>query len=890
MRSLVLIATLLLVSQSYAYGYANQKGLVKPSIVAGFQSPSALASSVVQTELKPPAAMYEGAATAGAGKAALPALKIFIMAILSGCHIAFGAYLVLSVGGACPGIAKENPGLQKIIMGAFGLPFGLMMTVIGGGELFTGNTALISAALIEKKATKKDLLKNWITSYSGNFVGSLLLAFLVHQSGTLGVGPAAAATAVAKTSLNFTQAFIRGILCNWLVCMAVYMASGASSLPGKMTAIWFPISAFIALGLEHSVANMFLIPIGMLRGAPVTMYDFLIKNLLPVTLGNMVGGICAVAGGYAATFGSLLKPKEATDSKLNSIRGGFTSGTPVRRNRDLTLAATTEKKTGTAFLSEETIARAEVGNPIEKTKLKRDPTESWTDIYEFAAAIREGKTKWEEIATDDIDVRVKYAGMFHRRKRTPGQFMMRLRIPNGVVTSDQMRYFASSVRPYGADAGVIDITTRANIQLRGMPLEDAVDIFSGLQERGLTSIMSGLDNVRNMVGSPIAGIDPMEIYDTRALCKEIDGYYSGNGKGNPEWCNMPRKFNIAISGSRDDFAHTKINDIGLQACPHSTTGEMGFNVVLGGYFSIKRAAKAIPSNIWIPEKNVWIFCKAILTLFRNNGHRKDRQKARLMWLIEEWGLSEFTERVRKEMGVLDPSYAATAFESEQAFGDEWTLGHRNLLGVHNQKQEGLSWVGVHCPVGRLSADECDSIAALADKYSLGEIRFTVEQNIILPNVPKDMVDALLAESALNTDRLSTNPGNIVGGVVSCTGAQFCGLAMVETKSRIDEITRKLDKLLTTPKAVRIHMTGCPNSCGQVQVADIGLMGSVARKVDPKTGKKVAVAGVDVFVGGSIGSHMDLSTEALHKNVIFDDETIIPLLVEILKERHGAVMK
>ena len=128
MRSLVLIATLLLVSQSYAYGYANQKGLVKPSIVAGFQSPSALASSVVQTELKPPAAMYEGAATAGAGKAALPALKIFIMAILSGCHIAFGAYLVLSVGGACPGIAKENPGLQKIIMGAFGLPFGLMMT------------------------------------------------------------------------------------------------------------------------------------------------------------------------------------------------------------------------------------------------------------------------------------------------------------------------------------------------------------------------------------------------------------------------------------------------------------------------------------------------------------------------------------------------------------------------------------------------------------------------------------------------------------------------------------------------------------------------------------------------------------------------------------------
>lgn len=224
------------------------------------------------------------------------------------------------------------------------------MTLVGGGELFTGNTALITASLIEKKTTLRALLKNWFFSYIGNFLGSVILAYLAFASGTLGTGSAASLLAVAKTSLPFSQAFVRGLLCNWLVCMAVYMASGASTLISKMVAIWFPISAFIALGaifvqtlsfivisssllfspsacylhlhtykhtyihslityihttgLEHSVANMFLIPLGILRGADVSMSSFLLRNLLPVTLGNIVGGAAIVAGMYAAAYGS----------------------------------------------------------------------------------------------------------------------------------------------------------------------------------------------------------------------------------------------------------------------------------------------------------------------------------------------------------------------------------------------------------------------------------------------------------------------------------------------------------------------------------------------------------------------------------------------------------
>lgn len=195
-------------------------------------------------------------------------------------------------------------------MGAFGLPFGLIMTLVTGGELFTGNTALVTAAYKEGKIGAKDLTKNWISSYAGNFVGSLVLAYLVYKSGTLGNGPGAVAIATGKCSLPWDVAFVRGILCNWLVCMGVYMASGCSSMAGKMTAVWFPISAFVALGLDHSVANMFIIPLGMLRGAEITVGQFLMKNLIPVTLGNILGGALCVMAPFGTTFGSWGKKKD----------------------------------------------------------------------------------------------------------------------------------------------------------------------------------------------------------------------------------------------------------------------------------------------------------------------------------------------------------------------------------------------------------------------------------------------------------------------------------------------------------------------------------------------------------------------------------------------------
>lgn len=254
-----------------------------------------------------PPAGYEGAVAAGTKKANMAPEKILALGVLSGAHIGFGALLMLSVGGACAGLASSNPGLQKMIAGAFGLPFGLMMTLVTGAELFTGNTALVTTALMEGKATLGQLIKSWFFSYVGNFAGSIALAAAVAAGGTLVGGGASVGAAVAKTSLSFKAALVRGVLCNWLVCMAVWMASMAKDLPGKIVAIWFPISAFVALGFEHSVANMFIIPLGIFHGADVSWSDFLVKNLLPVTIGNVIGGAGCVAAVFSYAYGALGK-------------------------------------------------------------------------------------------------------------------------------------------------------------------------------------------------------------------------------------------------------------------------------------------------------------------------------------------------------------------------------------------------------------------------------------------------------------------------------------------------------------------------------------------------------------------------------------------------------
>jgi ferredoxin-nitrite reductase len=502
-----------------------------------------------------------------------------------------------------------------------------------------------------------------------------------------------------------------------------------------------------------------------------------------------------------------------------------------------------------------------VANKFETVKATKDGLAVRAELEHFA------QIGWENIPEEDRDLRLKWLGIFFRPV-TPGEFMLRFRIPHGLLTSQQLQVIGDIINRYG-DRGNGDITTRQNLQVRGIKIEDIPDIFSKLESCGLTSVQSGMDNVRNITGSPVAGLEKDELIDTRDLVQQVQDMITNGGRGNPEFTNLPRKFNIAIEGSRDNSVHAEINDVAF--VPAYREGILGFNVVVGGFFSSRRCEAAIPLDAWVqPDQQVVDLCRSILEIYRDHGLRANRQKSRLMWLIDEWGVAKFREEVAAKL----PFPLLTA-----APKDELDWDKRDHLGVHPQKQAGLNYVGLHVPVGRLYANDFFELSRLADTYGSGEVRLTVEQNLILVNVPDDKLEALLAEPLLTKFRV--DPHNLQRSVVSCTGAQFCKFALIETKNRALAMVAALEKELTVPKPVRIHWTGCPNSCGQPQVADIGLMGTKVRK-DGKT-----VDGADVYLGGKVGKDAHLGT-CVHKSIPCDE--LQPLLAQILIEQFGAVRR
>ncbi|MGL5081717.1 MAG: ferredoxin--nitrite reductase [Microcoleaceae cyanobacterium] len=504
-----------------------------------------------------------------------------------------------------------------------------------------------------------------------------------------------------------------------------------------------------------------------------------------------------------------------------------------------------------------TVEPTETLNKFERFKAEKDGLAIKAEIEAFA------RMGWEAMDETDRNHRLKWLGVFFRPV-TPGKFMLRLRLPNGVMTAEQMVVLAEIVQRYGDD-GSADITTRQNLQLRGIRIEDIPDIFRRMDQVGLTSIQSGMDNVRNITGSPVAGLDADELYDTRELVTQVQDMITNNGEGNPEFTNLPRKFNIAIAGCRDNSIHAEINDIAFVPAFKGET--FGFNVLVGGFFSARRCEAAIPLNAWVQPEQVVALCRAILEVYRDNGLRANRQKSRLMWLIDEWGLEKFRTEVERQLGQsLEP-------EAEK---DEILWDKRDHIGIYKQKQPGLNYVGLLVPVGRLSASNMFELARLAAVYGSDEIRLTVEQNVIIPNIPDSRLDTFLTEPLL--EKFAISPAPLTRALVSCTGAQFCNFALVETKQRALAVAQELEAELSIPQPVRMHWTGCPNSCGQPQVAEIGLMGTKVRK----NGK--TLEGVDLYMGGKVGKDARLGT-CVRKGIPCED--LKPILREILMEQFGA---
>ncbi len=462
-------------------------------------------------------------------------------------------------------------------------------------------------------------------------------------------------------------------------------------------------------------------------------------------------------------------------------------------------------------------------NKVEMLKAERDGLDVKAELDRYA---RDG---WESITEDDVQ-RLKWYGLFLRNP-TPGYFMVRVRIPGGKATSAQIRTLAHVAAHYGN--GVLDVTTRQQIQLRQLRIGDVPLVFDALDEVGLTSMQTGMDNVRNIMTCPVAGLTPTELIDPTPLVLGLTHEIVGNRR----FSNLPRKFNVAMTGCLENCLHTETQDLALvpARCETAHGTVTGFNVLAGGKLGSGGYRIATPLDVFIPPNEAVEVCCTIIGIFRDHGFRESRNTARLAFLIDEWGEARFRHELEKR---LSRKLAGAGHDARGSKVNDHG-------GIYRQKQPNLNYLGLKVPVGRIKADDLLEVSSLAERYGTGELRLGPNQTVIIPNIPDRTLGDLTEEPILAT--LLYNPSPVQKGLVSCVGNDYCNLAVIETKSRAVETAQQLDRRLgSTLKPLTMHWSGCPAGCGNHLVADIGLLGKKV-KVDG-----LVVDGVDVFVGGRSG--------------------------------------
>ena len=434
---------------------------------------------------------------------------------------------------------------------------------------------------------------------------------------------------------------------------------------------------------------------------------------------------------------------------------------------------------------------------------------------------------------------LKWVGVFYRRP-TPGQFMMRIRMPNGFARSEQLRAIAELSRRLGNQ--VVDITTRQQMELRGFALDSVPEIWEKLRGVDLRSLQTGQDNVRNINGCPLAGLNPHELLDASPVVQDLDRSIVGE-RGNPEFTNLPRKFNITVTGCLDNCTHAESQDIAL--VPAKKAGRMGFNVLVGGKMGSGGFTVASPLNVFVEAFQAAPVVVELIKIYRDYGPRGARSKCRFAFLIEEWGLSRLRAKLIERLGH------ELAFQGR----DMRSSAHADHLGVTRQKQPGLRAAGLCIRTGRLNPAHLDELARLAEIYGHGEIRLTTAQNAIIPNIPADSVGGLLAEPLLK--EFSPRPSPFMRNMVACVGTDYCNLALIETKSRAVALSEALhEKLGANGNPLTIHWSGCPAGCGNHQAADIGFRGFKTR-LDGKL-----IDAVAIYAGGQTGPQAVAGEEIL----------------------------
>nr|WP_221301837.1 nitrite/sulfite reductase [Texcoconibacillus texcoconensis] len=457
----------------------------------------------------------------------------------------------------------------------------------------------------------------------------------------------------------------------------------------------------------------------------------------------------------------------------------------------------------------------------EKAKLEKDGLDILDDIPYYA------RNGFDSIPKEEWSF-FKWAGLYLQKPKEDGYFMMRVNIPSGVMTNEQLKTLAGIAKDYGRD--VLDITTRQAVQFHWLQIEQIPDIFDRLEKVGLSSVGACGDIMRTIVGNPLAGIDPNELLDTREIVNDVYHYFQRNR----DFSNLPRKYKISISANVDNAQNAEINCLSFVPAVKVIDGKevSGFHVYVGGGLAAKPHL-AKPLNVFVRPEQVKDVTIAVTTIFRDYGYREKRTRARLKFLMADWGPEKFTEKLSEYIELPEKG-------EERLTG--WNAGY--FYGVHEQKQEGLRYVGVNVPVGRLHTEELYELVRISDQYGNGEVRTSNSQNIVIPNIPEDQVEAMLNEKLF--EHLLPEPKSFMGYAVSCTGIEYCNLALVETKERMKNVADHLDEALSLEVPIRLHMVGCPNACGQRQIADIGLQGIKMKNKDKKM-----VEAFEIYVGGTL---------------------------------------
>jgi ferredoxin-nitrite reductase len=463
--------------------------------------------------------------------------------------------------------------------------------------------------------------------------------------------------------------------------------------------------------------------------------------------------------------------------------------------------------------------------PEEEAKRRKHPLDRFGEISALAA---EGKFP----RGTDVFL-TKFHGLFYV---APAQnsFMCRLRMPGGILNSLQFRGVAAIADELGG--GFADVTTRANLQIREIPAAAAPEVLTRLADLGLTSRGSGADNVRNVTGSPTAGIDPQELIDTRPQARALHHHILNHR----ELYGLPRKFNVAFDGGGAVAVLEDTNDIAFTAAlvqdGYGVPAGVYYRLALGGITGHRDFARS--TGVIVAPADTTAVADAIIRVFIAHGDRTNRTKARLKYLLDAWGFDRFLGEVEQELGrtlTRVPDAALTSASPPRRDGH---------IGVHRQKQPGLSYIGVVLPVGRILSARMRGLADIADRFGSGTIRLTVWQNLLISDIPDGRVpEALAAIAALG---LGTDAGPLRAGLVACTGNAGCKFSASDTKGHAALLVDWLEQRIAVDQPINIHLTGCHHSCAQHYIADIGLLGAKVERGDD------LVEGYDLHVGGGAG--------------------------------------